>query len=334
MHEQAVGAVVSRAHTGVHTGIRARVRTIRHEAERVLSVELVPVDGGGFPPFTPGAHIDLHLPNGITRSYSLVNSPDEVDRYVIGVLADANSRGGSRYVHEQLRCGAILTIGAPRNNFALDEDAASTVLVAGGIGITPMLCMYRRLREKGRDVRLIYCARQRSQAAFLDELDTLTGDVHLHFDAESDGRPFDLGTLLAQQPADVHAYCCGPNAMLSVFEAACEKAGVANVHIERFSAGAPVVDAQQSGYTVELAKSGRRLAVPAGAKLLDVLLEAGVDVDFSCREGLCGACETRVLGGCPDHRDSVLTQSDKASNSVMMICVSGAKGGTLTLDLA
>lgn len=330
MHEQTGGEVVSRT----QTRIRARVRTIRHEAERVLSVELVPVDSGGFPRFTPGAHIDLHLPNGITRSYSLVNSPDDVDRYVVAILADVNSRGGSRFVHEQLRCGAVLPISAPRNNFALDEDAASTVLIAGGIGITPMLCMYRRLREKGREVRLIYCARDRSQAAFLDELASFGADVHLHFDADNGGRPFDLATLLARQPADIHAYCCGPNAMLNAFETACEKAGVSNVHIERFTADAPAIDAQQSGYTVELAKSGRRLAVPAGARLLDVLLEAGVDVDYSCREGLCGACETRVLGGCPDHRDAVLTQSDKAANNVMMICVSGAKSGTLVLDLA
>jgi ferredoxin-NADP reductase len=330
MHEQTGGEVVSRA----QTRIRARVRTIRHEAERVLSVELVPVDGEAFPGFTPGAHIDLHLPNGITRSFSLVNSPDDAGRYVVAILADANSRGGSRFVHEQLRCGAILPISAPRNNFALDEDAASTVLIAGGIGITPMLCMYRRLRERGRDVRLIYCARERSQAAFLTELDALGPGVHLHFDAENDGRPFDLATLLARQPAEVHAYCCGPNAMLSAFEAACEKAGVANVHIERFAAEAAAVDAQESGFTVELAKSGRRLAVPAGARLLDVLLEAGVDVDHSCREGLCGACQTRVLGGCPDHRDAVLTQSERAANNVMMICVSGAKSGTLVLDLA
>jgi ferredoxin-NADP reductase len=330
MHEQTGREVVNRA----QTRIRARVRTIRHEAERVLSVELVPVDSGEFPRFTPGAHIDLHLPNGITRSYSLVNAPDDAGRYVVAILDDVNSRGGSRFVHEQLRCGAVLPISAPRNNFALDEDAVSTVLIAGGIGITPMLCMYRRLREKGRDVRLIYCARDRSQAAFLDELGAPGQGVHLHFDAENDGRPLDLAALLARQPADVHAYCCGPNAMLNAFEAACETAGIGNVHIERFAAEAAAVDAQESGYTVELAKSGRRLAVPAGARLLDVLLEAGVDVDYSCREGLCGACETRVLGGCPDHRDAVLTQSDKAANNVMMICVSGAKSGTLVLDLA
>jgi ferredoxin-NADP reductase len=330
MHEQTGGGVVTRA----QTPIRARVRTIRHEAERVLSVELVPVDSDGFPHFTAGAHIDLHLPNGVTRSYSLVNSPDDVGRYVVAVLDDVNSRGGSRFVHEQLRCGAVLPISAPRNNFALHEDAVSTVLIAGGIGITPMLCMYRRLREKGRDVRLIYCARDRSQAAFLDELGALGGGVHLHFDVENDGRPLDLLTLLDRQPAGVHAYCCGPNAMLSAFEAACETAGIGNVHVERFAADATAVGAQACSYTVELAKSGRRLAVPAGARLLDVLLEAGVDVDYSCREGLCGACETRVLGGCPDHRDAVLTQSDKAANNVMMICVSGAKSGTLVLDLA
>ncbi|WP_042298168.1 PDR/VanB family oxidoreductase [Paraburkholderia bannensis] len=322
------------------TRIEARVRTLRHEAERVLGIELVPAENARFPRFTAGAHIDLHLPGGLTRSYSLVNSPDDAGRYVIGVLADTNSRGGSRYVHEQLRCGAVLTIGAPRNNFALDENAASTVLIAGGIGITPMLCMYRRLREAGRAVRLVYCARERSQAAYLDELDVSDGSVHLHFDAENAGRPFDLVAFLEQQPADVHAYCCGPNAMLNAFETACEQVGIGNVHIERFTATPHVAEATetsaestQHGYIVELARSGQRLSVPPGAALLDVLLEAGVDVDYSCREGLCGACETRVLAGCPTHRDAVLTASERAANQRMMVCVSGAQSATLVLDL-
>jgi tetrachlorobenzoquinone reductase len=315
--------------------LNARIRTIRHEAERVLSIELVPSNDEAFPLFTPGAHIDLHLPNGITRSYSLLNSPDDSGRYVIGVLNDANSRGGSRYVHEQLRCGSIIGIGQPRNNFALDESAASTVLIAGGIGITPMLCMYRRLRETGRHVRLVYCTRSRQQASFLDELATLGGDVQLHVDDEHDGRPFDLGAFLAQQSEDVHAYCCGPNAMLNAFETACAAAGIRHVHIERFAANAAAASAApQTGYTVELARSGKTLAVPAGKALLDVLLEADVDVDYSCREGLCGACETKVLGGCPEHRDSVLTQSERNAGNVMMICVSGAKSPTLVLDLA
>jgi ferredoxin-NADP reductase len=330
MDEQTVDSAV----TTRTASLNARIRTIRHEAERILSIELVPANGDAFPPFAPGAHIDLHLSNGITRSYSLVNSPDETGRYVIGVLHDEKSRGGSRHVHEQLRCGSIVEIGKPRNNFALDESAASTVLIAGGIGITPMLCMYRRLREAGRDVRLVYCSRNRKQAAFLDELSTLGGDIQLHFDDEHDGRPFDLTAFLAQQGDNVHAYCCGPNAMLNGFETACAAAGIGNVHIERFAASAPVADVAQAGYTVELARSGRTLDVPAGKPLLDVLLEANVDVEYSCREGLCGACETRVLGGCPEHRDSVLTQSERNAGNVMMICVSGAKSGTLVLDLA
>ncbi|MFM0396538.1 PDR/VanB family oxidoreductase [Paraburkholderia phytofirmans] len=332
MDEQRVADSARRASAG--TNLRARVRTIRHEAERVLSIELVPVEGTAFPPFAPGAHIDLHLPNGITRSYSLVNSPDEHARYVIGVLDDEKSRGGSRYVHEQLRCGSTLPISKPRNNFALDEEAVSTVLVAGGIGITPMLCMYRRLREQGRDVQLVYCARSRAQAAFLDELDALGGNVRLHFDDEHEGRAFDLAAFLVQQHERVHAYCCGPGPMLSAFEAACAACGIGNVHIERFAANSAVAASPQTGYTVELARSGRMLFVPAGKALLDVLLEANVDVEYSCREGLCGACETRVLRGCPDHRDSVLTQSDRANGNVMMICVSGAKSETLALDLA
>ncbi|WP_321781896.1 PDR/VanB family oxidoreductase [Paraburkholderia sp. J94] len=322
------------AGTGTNARLQARVRTLRHEAQRIASIELVPVEGEVFPPFTPGAHLDVHLPNGLTRSYSLVNAPEEQGRYVIGVLHDEKSRGGSRWLHEELRCGATLSIGAPRNNFALDEAASSTLLVAGGIGVTPMLCMYRKLRERGRAVQFVYCARSRAQAAFLDELAALGGDVQLHFDDEHDGRPFDLAACLARQPSDVHAYCCGPGAMLDAFQLACAEAGIDNVHIERFAASAPVESAQRTGYTVELARSGRTLFVPAGKPLLDALLDADVDVEYSCREGLCGACQTRVLGGCVDHRDSVLTQSERAANDAMMICVSGAQSGTLVLDLA
>ena len=330
MDQQPVAGGATRA--GVT--LDARVRTIRHEAARVLSIELVPAEGAVFPRFTPGAHIDLNLPNGMTRSYSLVNSPDESGRYVIGVLDDARSRGGSRYVHEQLRCGTTLAIGQPRNHFALDERADATVLVAGGIGITPMLCMYRRLRQSGRRVCLVYCARTRAQAAFLGELEALGGDLHLHFDDEHEGRPFDLTAFLARQPNSVHAYCCGPGPMLSAFEAACSAAGIGNIHIERFAASLPAAAAPQTGYTVKLARSGRSLFVPAGKALLDVLLDADVDVGYSCREGLCGACETRVLGGCPEHHDAVLSQSERAAGNVMMICVSRAKSDMLVLDLA
>ena len=292
--------------------LQARIRTLRYEAQGIISVELVPADGASFPAFTAGAHVDLHLPNGLTRSYSLLNSPDEPNRYVLGVLSDRNSRGGSRYVHENFRCGMTLPIGKPRNAFPLDEDAEASVLVAGGIGITPILCMYRHLRGQGRNVRVIYCSRSRAQAAFLDELAALGGDVHLHFDDEHEGRPLDLTAFFATQPTHVHAYCCGPSVMLNAFEGACEAAGIANVHIERFAADTSVVHAPAAGYTVQLAKSGKTLEVPADKSLLDTLIAAGVNVEYSCGEGICGACETRVIEGTPDHRDSVLSASEKA----------------------
>lgn len=314
--------------------LSAMVRTLRYEAQGIMSIELVPCGGQDFPPFAPGAHIDLHLPSGLVRSYSLVNAPEEPNRYVLGILADPKSRGGSRFIHDNFRVGMTLQIAPPRNNFTLVEDAAHTVLIAGGIGVTPILCMYRRLLALGRSAELLYCARSAAQAAFIDELRALGGRLTCHFDEDHGGRPADLGAYLADQPVGTHAYCCGPAVMLDAFERACTDAGIADVHVERF---APAPDAAPaataSGYEVVLAKSGRQVLVPAGATLLETLLAAGIDADHSCMEGVCGACETRVLEGCPDHRDSVLSAAERASNQVMMICVSGCKGERLVLDL-
>jgi tetrachlorobenzoquinone reductase len=315
------------------TLLDAFVRTLRQEAIGVLSVELIPQLGAHFPEFAPGSHIDLHLPNGLVRSYSLCNSFHEKNRYVLGILQDSRSRGGSRYVHEALRCGASIPISEPRNNFALDQTAAATILLAGGIGITPILSMYRTLREMNAEVRLIYCARSRRQAAFLDELERLGGDVQLHFDDEHDGKPLDLTSALASSPSGVHAYCCGPEVMLNAFEAACSQTGIEHVHVERFAGGAGLQASTVGGFTVELARSGKTLEISEGKSILRTLLDAGVDVDHSCEEGVCGACETRVLSGCPDHRDSVLSTEQKSANKVMMVCVSGLKSGRLVLDL-
>lgn len=200
--------------------------------------------------------------------------------------------------------------------------------------MTPILCMYRRLRALGRSVKLLYCARTAQQAAFIDEIRALGGDVTYHFDDQQGGKPASLASFLAGQPAGTHAYCCGPGVMLDAFEAACADAGIANVHIERFAAAPDAPPpATSEGYVVKLAKSGKEIAVPAGATLLDTLLAAGIDAEHNCMEGICGACETRVLEGCPDHRDSVLSAGERAANNVMMICVSGCKGDRLTLDL-
>ena len=314
--------------------LQARVRTLRHEAEGVLSVELVPADGAHFPAFSAGSHVNLHLPNGLTRSYSLLNSTADVDRYVLGVLCDPNSRGGSRFVHESLRCATVLPISAPRNNFPLAADADESVLIAGGIGVTPILCMYRQLRARGKNARVVYCSRSRKQAAFLDEFAALGGDVELWFDDEHGGQPFDLASFLAAQPKHVHAYCCGPLPMLAALEAACAASGIANAHVERFAADPAATPAPTSGYVVHLKRSDRTIEVPDDQRLLDTLLAAGVSCDYSCGEGICGACETTVLDGEPEHRDCVLSEAEKAAGRTMMICVSGAKnGGRLVLDL-
>jgi len=313
--------------------LAARVRNMRQEAERVLSIELVPADGMHFPSFTPGSHIDVHLDNGMVRSYSLVNAPDEPGRYVIAVLADAQGRGGSAHVHAALRCGAELAISRPRNHFELDESAIHSVLIAGGIGITPILCMYRRLRALGRSVELIYAARSRREAAFLDDLNALAGDVRLHCDAELGGAKLDMGPILASQPEGTHAYCCGPAPMLAAFESACVAACISHVHVERFQAQAESGTAPVVSYQVELARSGRSLKVAAGQSLLDCLLAARVEVDYSCGEGICGACVTRVIDGNVVHCDSVLDEAARRRGDSMMVCVSHGAGGRLVLDL-
>jgi len=311
--------------------IVVRVQAMRFEANGIVSVELVSPQGAELPAFAAGAHIDLHLPNGVVRSYSLWNSPQERHRYVIGVLHDKNSRGGSRYVHEQLRVGATITIGAPRNNFALDETAAHTVLIAGGIGITPIYGMLNELRRLGRSVELLYCARSRAEAAFVERLLGSEG-VQTHFDDEA-GSPPDLRAYLGGKSGSAHFYCCGPTPMLNAFERTCEALGLPNVHIERFAPAEPVVAKQGSEYECHLARSQKMVLVPTGKSLLDALLEAGVDVDHSCREGVCGSCETRVVDGVPDHRDGVLTKAERESGKTMMVCVSGCKGRRLVLDL-
>lgn len=312
--------------------VMAFVHTLRYEAEGIISVELRPQGDTVFAPFEAGAHINLHLPNGLVRSYSLFNSPDDHGRYQIGILRDRNSRGGSRYMHESLRIGMQLSITQPRNLFPLDESAGHTVLVAGGIGITPIYCMLNRLRQLGKSVELLYCARSRREAAFVAALEASDAQVTWHFDDEKGG-PIDLKTFLAGRPASAHFYCCGPTPMIDAFENHCESLGHPNVHVERFAAAPQAPAAAQGSYEVQLARSGKSIEVPSGKSLLDALLESGIEVECSCREGVCGTCETRVLEGEPEHRDGVLTKAEKAANKTMMVCVSGCKGSRLVLDL-
>lgn len=311
------------------------IHGLRPLADDILGIELRPREGGALPAVEAGAHIDLHLPNGMVRSYSLVNEPGETRCYLIAVLKDRASRGGSRCVHEALRVGQVIRIAGPRNHFRLDETAQHSVLVAGGIGVTPILCMARRLRQLGGAAEVLYFARSRRSAAFLDELQALDVPVYLHFDDEQGGPP-DLAGLLAARAgrAGTHWYACGPAVMLDAFVATCERLGLRDHHIERFAAAPSAAGgAAQQAYTVELRRSGRQIDVRPDQSLLRALIDAGVPVDHACEEGVCGSCRTRVLEGVPDHRDSVLTASERASNQLIMPCVSGCRSASLVLDL-
>ena len=315
--------------------MQVRVKRISFEADNINSYELVNPDGGDLAPFTAGSHIDVHLPNGMIRSYSLVNDQGERNRYVIAVNNDAASRGGSKLIHETMRVGDIIAVTLPRNNFALQEDAGHSVLIAGGIGITPLLSMIRRLEALGRSWELFYAARTRLTAAFLDELNALRPDVHpnlhLNFDQEPEARMMDLSSIVKAALPDAHLYCCGPVPMLEAFEAATVDRPAGHVHVEYFKAREK--PAAEGGFEVKLARSNRTIAVPAGQTILDALLEAGISANYACTEGVCGTCETRVIEGNPDHRDLFLSKEEQEANKTIMICCSGSKSPTLVLDI-
>jgi ferredoxin-NADP reductase len=290
-------------------------------------------DGGRLPPYQPGAHIDIHLPNGLIRQFSLLNPDADPESYVVGIKLDAASRGGSRYIFDELRVGHTLKISAPRNNFPLVENAEHVVLFAGGIGITPIWCMAQQLAAQNRSWKLYYSCRSRADMAFLATLEKFGPDsvVHLHFDEEADGKFLDLAGAIAAAPPNAHFYCCGPNPMLKAFEAAAANRPRPHVHVEYFTPKAEA--ATSGGFWVELARSGEEYYIPEGKKILEVLYEAGVDVDYSCELGICGECVTRVISGIPEHRDSVLSEEEQAANEKVMICCAGCKSERLVLDM-
>jgi vanillate O-demethylase ferredoxin subunit len=321
--------------TATEGTMHVRVRRISYEAESINSYELVAPSGGDLVPFTAGSHIDLHLSNGMIRSYSLVNDQSERHRYVIAINKDAASRGGSAFIHETARPGDVITVSNPRNNFALQERADHSVLIAGGIGITPLLSMIRRLEALGRSWELFYAARTRPAAAFLDELNALRpkpcSNLHVNFDQEPSGCMFDLAEIVRGAPGKAHLYCCGPVPMLEAFETATRDLPAEQVHVEYFKAKEK--PAAEGGFEVKLARSNRTITVEAGKTILNALLDAGIAANYACTEGVCGTCETRVIEGIPDHRDLFLGKDEQATNKTMMICCSGSKSSTLVLDI-
>ncbi len=306
------------------------VHAIAFEARDVLIFDLRPA-GGSVAAFEPGAHIDIELPNGALRQYSLVNEPGVRDRYLICVKRDPNSRGGSRFMHEQLRVGAGVDVHAVRNNFALASETAPTLLIAGGIGVTPIIAMAEHLADRERPADVVYAAKSRHDLAFLGRLARAASRLIVHLDDEA-GTVLDVAAVVSAAADGTHMYCCGPAPMLDAFLAATARRPPHCVHFERFAAAAaPVLTG--GAFTVELARSGRLLSIAENESILQALRTAGITAASSCEEGICGTCEVRVLSGTPDHRDGILSAAERQANRSMMICCSRSIGERLVLDI-
>jgi ferredoxin-NADP reductase len=312
--------------------IPVRVKQMRFEVATVLSVEFTALDGPSLPAYDPGAHIDVIMGEGLRRSYSLMRPYAEGQGYAVAVHRSSHSRGGSRYVHEAMRVGDRLSITTPSNNFPLNTAAGKSVFIAGGIGITPILCMVTHLSAIGRPWELHYAARSRQAAAFLAEITAIRDNetVHFHFDDETGGRLIDLPRIFSASP-EADFYCCGPEPMLAAYEAASRAVPRAQVHVEYFSATEEA--ARDGGFEIVLNRSGKSFQVPQGKTILDVLIENKINVPFSCSDGVCGTCETRVLEGRPEHRDSFLSDEERAGGKMIMVCCSGSRTERLVLDL-
>jgi ferredoxin-NADP reductase len=310
------------------------VRQVRLEAKAVVSLQLVDPAGGALPGWQPGAHLDLVLPSGLIRQYSLCGDPEDPRSYAVAVLREARGRGGSAEIHDSALVGRELTVRGPRNHFAL-APAAGYVFLAGGIGITPILAMVRSVAVRGLPWQLYYGGRDLAHMAFREELAALGGDrVHL-LPQDTHGLP-DFTTILGGQPPDYLVYACGPEGMLRAAEEACSAAAQPReFRSERFAVAtksSPEPEARGT-FTVELKRSGISLTVPPDRTLLEVVREALPDMPYSCEEGYCGTCETRVIDGAPEHNDQILSAQERASNRTMMICVGRSRTPTLTLDL-
>lgn len=312
-------------------GLDLRVHQLTHRSEGVLSVGLVSADGARLPAWEPGAHVDLHLPGGRVRQYSLCGSPDDRDRYEIAVLREPAGRGGSAYVHESLRPGARIAVGAPRNTFTL-EPAPGYLFLAGGIGITPILPMLERAERDGVPWRLHYGGRTRDGMAFLDRL-ARHGERVRVFPQDECG-PLDLDAAVSTVAGGELVYACGPEPLLAALEHRCAPLDEDVLRVERFAAPQPVVAPPAAGtFVVELARTGRTVTVDPRTSVLERLLADGIDLPSDCQEGICGSCSVRVLAGVPDHRDHVLTSRQRRAGDTMMACVSRSTGDRLVLDL-
>lgn len=315
------------------SNLQVQVLTRRIEAEGICSYELARADGAPLPAFSAGAHIDVHLPGGLVRQYSLCNDDRETHRYRIAVLRDPASRGGSVAVHEQVQEDDTLTISAPRNHFPL-VAAPFSLLLAGGIGITPLLCMAQRLAATGQDFRLHYCTRSLARTAFRDSVAAFGERARLHLDDGDATQKLDLPTALAAAPAGSRLYVCGPTGFIDFVVKTAQATGwpTDHLHLEYFGA-APQDTAEDRAFEVRIASTGQTYTVPADKTVVAALQDQGVEVLVSCEQGVCGTCLTRVLEGECEHRDMYLTDEEKARHDQFLPCCSRARSPLLVLDL-
>ncbi len=313
-------------------GFDVVVESIEDVAAGVKAILLRPVTGAALPAWNPGSHIDVFLPSGAVRQYSLCGDLREPDVWRIAVLRErpGKGRGGSEYIHTALRTGTKLRVGTPRDNFALVESDRY-LFIAGGIGITPILPMIARVQERGAEWRLVYGGRTTESMAFGDELEQYGDRVEFH--PENRAGLLDLAGVLDRTPADTAIYSCGPAALLEALERLCRDRPAGSLHTECFVPKSDDSASEDTAFEVVLAKQERTFTVPPGQTILHTLESQGVDVLSSCQQGMCGRCELTVLEGTPDHRDEVLTPEERASNEYILICVSRCHGDRLVLDL-
>lgn len=315
--------------------LQVRVASKKAEAQDICSFNLVAaLPGQELPAFEPGSHIDVHIPGGLIRQYSLWNSPAETGVYRIGVLREVSGRGGSLGMHDTVHEGSMLQIGLPRNHFPLSTSSGHSLLLAGGIGITPILCMAQTLAKTGRSFELHYCSRSHARMAFVDRLNALGQDCRLYVDEDPVGERLRIDEVLAAQPADTHLYICGPKGFMDALLEAARAAGWGEdrLHYEFFQAEtAPATG--DTAFDVQLMRSGRTVRVGHDQTVAHALISAGVDLQTSCEQGICGTCVTRVLAGIPDHRDSYLMPEEQAANACFTPCCSRSLTPTLVLDL-
>jgi len=318
------------------TTLKVRVAKKQVEAVDICSFELTDIDGHPLPAFSAGSHIDVRVADGLTRQYSLCNDAQESHRYLIGVLKAPSSRGGSRAMHDQIGVGDVLEISAPKNHFALAHEARKSLLLAGGIGVTPILCMAERLSAIDADFEMHYCTRSRDRTAFAERIERAPfgSRVQFHFDDGDASQRLDLAQLLRLPQAGMHLYVCGPKGFMDAVLKTARDAGwpESQLHYEFFAAEVVKSDSDGS-FEVKLASSGRIVMVGKDQTVVQALAAAGVDVPVSCEQGVCGTCLTRVIDGTPDHRDVYLTPEEQALNDQFTPCCSRSHSARLVLDL-